>query len=401
MAGLVAAGLAACMHAPPPISDFAAAAMSRAAQIRAERMNAVSAQRNIPVPRDFERLMAAGARADWPAVSNAYARIWPRSHQYENTTPDPRIATELWNPVHETYWISHYFAEGWTPELAKNYCAALLADLPSLSVVFAGSDASRFVAAPLAENGWRPDLFFISPNALADSLYVDYLEDVYGNRLWIPNPEQRAAAFQRGIEEANARHASGIQREDAKITIDGVRGLMEINAALAEDIFRENQAAHRFFLDEGYALLRLYPYLKPCGLLMELHPAPIPSISDEEIAADAAYWKKTEDRLWATPGFGANEVARMTYAIMRTGIARLYAYHHREEAAESAFRQAMRLAPHVCNAHFDYAYFVLVPRGEIGKAIEILGQLVEKYPAGREYREFLERLKAVRNQRAD
>ena len=392
----------ACAHeALPPTSDFAATTMSQAARIRSERMTAVSAQRNIPVPREFRRLMAAGMRADWPAVSNAYARVWPRSHQYENSKPDPRIATELWNPVHETYWIAHSFAEGWTPELARGYAAAMLDNLPSNSVVFAGSDASRFVAAPLAENGWRPDLFFISPNALADSLYMDYLEDVYGDRLWIQNPKQREAAFQRGIEEANARHASGIRREDSKITIDGVRGLMEINAVLAEDVFRENQAAHRFFLDEGYALLRLAPYLKPYGLLMELSPAPVPSISDEETAADMAYWKTTEEKLFATPGFEEGEAARMAYAILRTSIARLYAYQHMEEAAETAFQQAMRLAPHVCNANFDYAYFMLVPRGEIGKAIEILEQLVEKYPTAREYREFLERLKSGRNQRAD
>ena len=397
----MAAGLAACLHAPPPISDFAATAMSQAAQTRSARMNAISSKRNIPVPRDFRQLMAAGIRADWPAVSNAYARIWPRSHQYEDTQPDPRITTELWNPPHETYWISYYLAAGWTPELARNYGATLLEDLPENSVVFAGSDASRFVAAPLAENGWRPDLFFISPNALADSLYMDYMEDVYGTKLWIPNPEQRQAAFQRGIEEANARNAPHVRQANSKITIDGVRGIMEINAVLAEDIFRENQSGHRFFLDEGYALLRLYPYLKPHGLLMELCPDPVPSISDEETATDMAYWKMTEDKLFAMPGFAENEVARMTYAIARTAIARLFAYHHMEEPAENAFQQAMRLAPHACNAHFDYVHFMLVPRGEIGKAIEILEQLVEKYPAAREYRESLERLKADRKWRAD
>ena len=397
--GLLAAGLSACLHpAPKPLPDFAATAISEASRIRLDRLDAISVQRDLPVPREFRRLLQAGIRADWPAVSNAYARVWPRSHQYENTRPDPRITTELWNPVHETYWISHYFAEGWSPELARGYAAALFENLPSNAVVFAGSDASRFVAAPLAENGLRSDLFFLSPNALADSLYMDYMEDVYGDRLWIPNPDQRLEAFKRLIDDVKTgRHATPhIRPEEARFGIDGTGGLMEINAALADEILRKNQLLHRFFLDEGYPLFRLYPHLKPHGLLLEVKPELVESISDEEAAADATYWDQMEKTWFATPGFQECRIARMTYAILRASFARLYVHHRMESAAENAFRQAMRLAPQACQAHYDYAYYMLVPRGEIDQAIGILERLVETYPGAREYQEPLDRLKADR-----
>lgn len=395
----MAAGLSACMHAaPPPLSDFAARETSQAAQVRHDRMRAISAKRDLPIPRDFRRIVDAGIRADWPAVSNAYARVWPRSHPYENTRSDPRLTTELWNPAHETYWIAYYLAEGWTPELAQGYAAALLDNLPSNSVVLAGSDASRFVAAPLAENGRRPDLFFLSPNALADSLYMDYLEDVYEGRLWIPNPEQRLSAFKRLIDDVKTgRHATAhIRPEEAHFGIDGTGGLMEINAMLADEVFRMNRTTHRFFLDEGFPLFRLYPHLKPHGLLLEWHPEPVESLSGEEAAADAAYWDRMEEQLFATSGFRECRSARMAYAILRASFARLYVHHRMESAAENAFQQAMRLAPQACQAHHDYAYFMLIPRGEIDQAIGILEQLVETYPGAREYQEPLDRLKAER-----
>ena len=304
--------LAGCAHvtAPTPLSGFASANISQAAHLRNERMLAASQKRDIPVPRDFRRLMDAAMHTNWPAVSNAYARVWPRSHQYEsNRRLDPRITTELWNPVHETYWIAYYFAEGWSARLAQDYVSALLENLPENSLVFAGTDTSRFVAAPLAENGLRPDLFFISLNALADSLYMDYVEDVYGNRLWIPNPDQRLAAFKRLIDEVKTgRYATPfIKADGSAIPVVGVEGIGEINAVLVEDIHQHNQSAHRVFFDEGYSHPRLRPRLKPHGLLLELCPEPIVSISPEEVADDMAYWDKLEKTLFATPGFADSQ----------------------------------------------------------------------------------------------
>ncbi len=394
--GVVALTPVACAHkAFMPPSEFAAGTISRAAQIRAERMDAIAAKRNLPVPRDFRRLMDAAMQTNWSAVSNAYARVWPRSHQYENTRPDPRITTALWDPVHETYWIAYYFAEGWSPELAQNYAKALFDSLPAHSIVFAGTDASRFVAAPLAENGLRPDLFFISPNALANSLYMDYMEDLYGTQLWIPNPEERLAAFQRLIAEVQSgRHATpSISIEDSTFSIAGSEGLGEINAVLMEDILGKNQSRHSFFLDEGFPCPRLRPHLKPHGLLLELCPEPIVSLSPEEVAHDMAYWDKLEKALFATPGFAESQTPRLTYAVMRSAIARIYATRSMAGPAEQAFQQAIRLAPHACNAHYDYVMLCLLPRGETDQAVEILQQLSEQYPNHQAYRDALQSLR--------
>lgn len=404
LTGLMGSCLAGCAHviAPTPLSGFAAANISQAAHLRNERMLAISQKRDIPVPRDFRRLMDAAMHTNWPAVSNAYARVWPRSHQYEsNRRLDPRITTELWNPVHETYWITRYFAEGWSPELAQNYAAALLENLPSNSVVFAGTDASRFVAAPLAENGLRSDLFFISPNALVDSLYLDYMEDLYGARLWMPNLNECRAAFQRLIAEVKSgRYATPyIQIEESTSPIVGIEGIGEINAVLIEDILGNNQSKHSFFLDEGFPYPRLRPRLKPHGLLLELCPEPIVSISSEEVADDMAYWDKLEKALFATPGFADSQAPRLTYAVMRSAIARLYAVRSMAEPAEQAFQQAIRLAPHACNAHYDYVMLCLIPRDETEKAMDLLDQLIEQYPNHQAYRDIRDKLQTSTKQR--
>ena len=383
------------MATPAPLSDFAAATISQAARIRNERMLAISKKRDILVPHDFRRLMDAAMHTNWSAVSNAYARVWPRSHQFESKQqPDPRITTELWNPVHETYWIAYYFAEGWSAQLAQDYVSALLENLPENSLVLAGTDTSRFVAAPMAENGLRPDLFFISPNALADSLYMDYVEDVYSNRLWIPNPDQRLAAFKRLIDEVKTgRYATPfIKADGSAIPVVGVEGIGEINAVLVEDLLQHNRSSRRIFLDEGYSCPRLRSRLKPHGLLLELCPDPIASLSPEEVADDMEYWDKLEKALFATPGFAESQAPRLTYAVMRAAIARVYAVRYMAEPAEKAFQQAMRLAPFVCNAHYDYVMLYLIPRGESQKAMELLDHLIAQYPNHQAYRDIRDQL---------
>ena len=393
--GLLAAGLSACLHpAPKPLPVAAATAISEASRIRLGRLDAISAKRDLPVPREFRRILQAGIRADWPAVSNAYARVWPRSHQYENTRPDPRITTELWNPVHETYWIAHSLVEDWPPAWARSYAETLFETLPSNAIVFAGTDPSRFVAAPLAENGLRPDLFFLSLNALADGLYMDYAEDLYADRLWIPNPEQRNAAFKRLVDELKTgRYATPfIQIDDGRIEIPGIEGIGEINAVLAEEILRNNHPRHRVFLDEGYSHPRLRPHLKPHGPLLEFHPNPIESISPEEVAADMAYWNQLETNLFASAGFAESVSPRLTYAVLRAAGARLYAARYMADAAEKAFQQAMRIAPHVCNVHYDYAMLYLIPRGETDKARNVLDRLIERYPDHQAFRDVRDRL---------
>ena len=404
LTGLMGSCLAGCAHvtAPTPLSGFASANISQAAHLRNERMLAASQKRDIPVPRDFRRLMDAAMHTNWPAVSNAYARVWPRSHQYEsNRRLDPRITTELWNPVHETYWIAYYFAEGWSARLAQDYVSALLENLPENSLVFAGTDTSRFVAAPLAENGLRPDLFFISLNALADSLYMDYVEDVYGNRLWIPNPDQRLAAFKRLIDEVKTgRYATPfIKADGSAIPVVGVEGIGEINAVLVEDLLQHNRSSRRIFLDEGYSCPRLRSRLKPHGLLLELCPDPIASLSPEEVADDMEYWDKLEKALFATPGFAESQAPRLTYAVMRAAIARVYAVRYMAEPAEKAFQQAMRLAPFVCNAHYDYVMLCLIPRGETEKAMDLLDQLIKQYPNHQAYRDIRDQLPTSPKQR--
>lgn len=384
-----------CRRNSEPESSFVTDAIGPLAQSRYEMMQKISDHRDIPIPREFHRIMKAASSADWVSVSNGYEQIWRQSHWFESDEPaDPRFVNELWHPLHETYWTFKYLM-GWPPELIQEYCRSILDGIPSNSLVFTGSDPARFLLGSLAPEFGRNDIAFISQNALADNTYMNYVQDLYDERLWIPVKEQRTAAFTTYVQAINE---GSIQLDRAtntngRIHIDGITSVMWINGYLAQMIAHSNRAATRIFVDEAYIIPWMTPCLQPHGLITELMPASLTNISAQEINEDMAYWNDVEERLASTYHFADSEWSGQAYAMMRATIAGIYAYHKRYEEAEAAFRQAMSMAPKYPEPAFRLATQVLAPQGRIKEAEEVLQELKTKYPENIHYEESIQKIK--------
>jgi tetratricopeptide (TPR) repeat protein len=143
--------------------------------------------------------------------------------------------------------------------------------------------------------------------------------------------------------------------QDGRVSVQGVQGVMMINGILAKMIFEANKHKHDFYVEESYVIPWMYPYLEPHGLIMKINAQPLPDLSQDVIQKDRAFWDWEEKRLMNNTKFLRDVVARKTYSKLRSAIAGLYAYRHKFEEAEYAFKQAVRMYPLSPEANFRLA----------------------------------------------
>lgn len=393
LCGCALAFLSACRHLPAHKTFRPEDAIRQIATNRYAAIERISAARAIPIPAEFQALIQAALAADWVAVSNLYEGVRHRSQQYEGPV-DPAVATVLWHPLHETYWSFKYLRD-FGREASGAYCDAYYASLPGDSLVFTGSDAGRFLAGALAPLAGRSDLVFVSQNILADNSYMDYLQDTSGDRIWIPPQDRRNEAFRALVEEVqrDPTSVSGTTVEEGRVRVEGVAGVMAINAHLARMMVESNQPARRVFVDEAYVIPWMTPRLRPRGLLLELVPDDAPALSDEEVSADMTFWDDLHQRLMGARSFRDRPEARKAFCLLRTAIAGVYAHQRRYADAERAFLQALAWVPDDAQASFRLAVQVLAPQGRREEARARLEDLARRDPANRNYGRYIDRLR--------
>ncbi len=240
------------------------------------------------------------------------------------------------------------------------------------AILFGGTDPGRFVPTYLIFSaGVRPDVFLITQNALADNHYLQHLRDLYGDRIWIPSAADSQAAFQRFYEESREEGAdrdTKIVRDERRMSVEGVTGVMQINGYLAQMIFNANPG-REFYVEVSYPISWMTERLEPHGLIFKLHREPV-VLTDETVARDRAFWDWFSARLLADPCYRRDAMARKTFSALRATIATVYIHHRRNDDAEYALRQAIALHPLSIEANFRLADLHF-QQGEFAEAYEV------------------------------
>jgi hypothetical protein len=247
---------------------------------------------------------AAAKSGDWRGVTRLYYAMSSRSYQFDNTTePDPQLMSLVWQPVNESFRFYEQCANGSLRHIIE-YGQELIASLPPGAVLFAGTDASRFVVTALCSNHLSGDpIFVISQNALADGLYQHYLRTNSQGNLRPLTIEDSQRAFSDYIQDAadrantrslkpgeNVRFTNGVQQ------VSGTTAVMEINARLARRLFDLNPE-REFFVAEGYRLDWMQPLLEPHGFVLRVRRERVVSLSEEIIIRDRSFWAAKCDAL--------------------------------------------------------------------------------------------------------
>ncbi|MBR0197052.1 MAG: DUF2723 domain-containing protein [Kiritimatiellae bacterium] len=244
------------------------------------------------------------------------------------------------------------------------------------SIFFGGTDPGRFVPTYMIYSAlYRPDVYLITQNALADDTYMAVQRDLYGDEIWIPAREDSAVAF-RKYQESH-KEGEDFVSENGKMQVTGALSVMELNYTLTEMMFEHEKKRHSFYVEESYPIPWMYPYLSPHGLIMKINRDKTPY--DKRTAArDRDFWDWYSRRLMNDPMYRRDFAAQKSFSKLRTAISGLYIKQGMREDAAQAFREAMLLYPASPEAIINYTQYVLFPRRDRWQVIEEILDYTDK-----------------------
>lgn len=293
---------------------------------------------------------------------------------YENYTND-RLVFELGSAEQNGHTFGWQFG-AWQLDGAEEIRDELLEDEEPLpnplwpesmephSVFFGGTDPGRFVPTYMIYSAnFRPDIYLITQNALADDTYMSVERDLYGDEIWIPSKEDSAESFQVYVEEVQSGKRSAnadLKIENGRVQVTGALGVMEINGILTKMMFDHERLRRAFYVEESYVIPWMYRYLSPHGLIMKINKDPDP-LTPQMVRNDMEFWDWYMRRLLKDKAFRRDFAAQKSFSKLRAAIAGLYSHTGRFREAEQAFLEAVLLYPASPEASFRYIQEVLLP----------------------------------------
>ena len=272
------------------------------------------------------------------------------------------------------------------------------------SIFFGGTDPGRFVPTYMIYAAeYRPDVYLITQNALADDTYMSVQRDLYGDEIWIPSKDDSGEAFniyvdevQRGVRQANG----DLKLENGKVQVTGALGVMEINGILSKMMFDHDRLRHAFYVEESYVIPWMYPYLSPHGLIMRINKDKTP-YNAKTAAKDRDFWDWYARRLMKDPMYRRDFAGQKSFSKLRAAIAGLYSKQGRHAEAAQAFREACLLYPASPEAAFRYTQECLLPFRKWDIALELMDYTDSIDPRNKRtsaMRDVIERIKVLQAQ---
>jgi hypothetical protein len=350
----------------------------RAAQFARSRrdiLRAIARKRNLTVPDDVEKFFDAAEAGNWDEIDARFnALVAQRKAQPHSPELD-----QLWAPILTTFGTLEQ-AHLWPAQKYLDYGNAILDSLRPGMVYVGGTDPGRFIPELMNETGDAEPHVVITQNGLADSVYLDYLRFIYGDRLGLPSPDDVQHAFDDYVADYQKRLAhdqqfpdepkqirpgervgspdgsSGwtvtIKQGDQLVQVSGQVAAMAINERILQSIMQMNPDAS-FGLEESFPLKSTYADATTLGPITELRAADGPNALNADTAAQSlAWWQGTSQQLLSDPEATGSAPIMMTYSKMVDAQANLFVAHGLNDQAEQAFRISLQICPYSPEAVF-------------------------------------------------
>jgi hypothetical protein len=298
----------------------------------------------------------------------------------------------------------------------------IINSIPPGSIYFGGTDPGRGLPTAFEKSSIDGDPFYcLTQNALADGTYLDYLQAMYGGKIYTATHDDSQRCFNYYLNDASRRlqhdqqfpdepkqlkPAEDVRQVGTNVEAFGQVSVMSINALIAKVIFDHNPD-REFYVEESFPLDGMYPHLEPHGLIMKLNRQPLAELPQDVLASDRDYWREvmaetvgnllgaetsvsdlvaSVERVYVRhdlqgftgdPDFVGNHYAKALLSKLRTSIAGIYAwrlttnspaqYQPKTDAARQdlmqqtdlAFREGFALCPYSPEAVFRYVNFLL------------------------------------------
>ena len=397
--GLIVSG---CAH--QPLTSFQSLKnpelAARLKSFVAEKEAQANAATTNKMPSEFHAFFALAARGDWLAVSNAFMELWKDSRQYGTA----------WQAIVETFGALEAFGAG-DEKYSLLFGTNTIASIPAGSIYFGGTDPGLFIIAALQKSQVRAEPFFtLTQGGLPDAGYLEYLRDMYGEKIYTPTDQDLKKTLHDYSEDAAQRRSKNQLKPgedvtvgaDGKVQIRSQVARIQVKGLMAKIIFDRNPD-REFFFEESVPFDWMSPYLEPNGLIFKINRQPLPGLSEKIVEDNHAYWRSFVRPMigdWLTddtpveqvaafvkktfgkqdfsgfagdPRFIQNAYSRKMFSKLRSSLAGSYVWRmqHATDATEKermareadfAFRQAWVLCPDSPEAVFRYVALLMDQR---------------------------------------
>lgn len=243
------------------------------------------------------------------------------------------------------------------------------------------------------------------------------------------------------------RPGEDVRIVDNRVQVSGQVAVMTINGLITKVMFDKNPT-NEFFVEESFPLEWMYPHLTPFGVIMKINRQTLPTLPEEVLARDHAFWSKYSERLignWITYDTPVKEIvefvekvylrrdlsdfkgdrkfvrddqAQKAFSKLRSSIGGVYAWrlnpstppefrpktpeeHERiRKEADFTFRQAFAFCPYSPEAVFRYVQ-LLTQYGRFDDALLIAETCLKLDPFNGQVMGLVGNLRAIRKQQAD
>ncbi len=365
----------------------------------AEKTAQADSATNEPFP-EYASFFAAASNGDWAALNYIYQQLSSQgsAHPWRHGT--------RWEIMNEASGGLEAFGRG-DEKYVHQFGNQIIESIPPGSIYFGGTDPGRFIVTAMQESQVEGKPFFtLTQNQLVDTGYLQYLTQMYGDRLYIPTDEDLQDCFNGYYADVQRREQNNELKPGEDISVDssgrmrvsGAVAVMGVNALLVKVICDHN-TNRDCFIEESFPLDWMYPYLEPHGLIFKLNHAPLDKLSDETLLKDHNYWTKTITPMigdWMKNDTSVADVAafgkkvylyhdfsgftgdtnfvlssysNQSFSKLRDAIAMLYAWRAKNSddtaekdrmnrEADLAFRQSLAMCPDSPETVFNYAQFL-------------------------------------------
>jgi hypothetical protein len=299
----------------------------------------------------------------------------------------------FWPTVLDAYGVAEQ-AHLWPAQKLLDYGNSILDSLRPGMVYVGGTDEGRWVPTLLNETSGGEEHIVITQNALADGRYLEFLNDLYGDRFAALTPDDQQRGFQQYTADAQKRwqhdqdfpdepkqllSGENIKFVDGKIQASGQISVMGVNEQLLQLLMQKNPDLS-FAMQESFPMRGFYGDATPLGPLMELGKADADStLSPERAAQSVEYWRTTVQSFMDDPGANTSDYPIRSYAKNINSTANLLAARNFDAEAEQAYRLSSELWPGNPEAAGGLAT-ILARTGRSDQARQVLDEFASKFP---------------------
>ena len=352
----------------------------------------IARRSNQDLPTEIDAFFKAIDKGDWDEIHSRWQELATHTHQYEHSKSDRPDLEPYWASVLDAYGVAEQ-AHEWPAHALLDYGNAILDSLRPGMVYVGGTDNGRWVPELLNETSGDPHIM-ITQNALADSTYLDYVRELYGDQFNTLSQEDSQRAFQEYTADAQKRlqhdldfpdepkqvlPGENIKMVDGHVQVSGVTSVMAINEKLVQMLMGKNPEL-AFGMEESASLHGLYADALPLGPLMELNAQGGQDTFTGDTAAQSVdYWRSATQTLLADPAASGSSYTLRAYSHDINATANLLAAHNFTTEAADAYRLASQVWPDNAEPVEGLAQ-VLVQTGHADQARVLLDTFATKYP---------------------